>query len=143
MAKKKPGRGRTGKPPPKCKAILLCDHAIVEAVTGKISVIGIFDRFSLPRFPGFTRPITVYLQLVDGIGRDDIIIEIHDLRENQVLARATGAGIEFSERLTKINLMIPIPPLPIQHGGSYDLVVFADNQEIDRAQFRAESPRSQ
>ena len=44
-----------GKPPPRCNAILLCDQTIVEAVSGKISLIGIFEVFGLPRFLGFTK----------------------------------------------------------------------------------------
>jgi hypothetical protein len=44
MAKKRLHKGK--KPPPKCKAILLCDHTIVEAVSGKVSIIGIFDSWN-------------------------------------------------------------------------------------------------
>jgi hypothetical protein len=140
MGKAKPGRRPAGKPPPKCKAILLCDQTIIEMVTRKVSVIGIFDNFVLPQFPGMTRPATAFLQLVTGIGRYEIVIEIQDLRDNRVLARAAGPGVEFPERLQKMNLMIPIPPLPLHHPGVYDVVVYANGQEIDRQQFTAVSP---
>jgi hypothetical protein len=56
------------KPPPSCKALLLCDHTIVEAVTGKVSIIGVFGAFVLRTFPGAARPFTAFLQLADGIG---------------------------------------------------------------------------
>lgn len=38
------------KPPPKCKAILLCDHVIEEAVTAKNSLIGVFKYFAFEAF---------------------------------------------------------------------------------------------
>ena len=139
MAKKRAKRSPGQKPPPRCKALLLCDNTIVEAVTGKVSIIGTFDSFFQESFPGVGRPFMAFLQITDGVGRYEIVIEIHDLRENQVLARATGTGIEFPDRLTKMNLMIPVPPLPLPHSGVYDLVVFANGQEIDRQRFRAES----
>jgi hypothetical protein len=139
MAKKKPAPKKSTKPPPRCKAILLCDQAIVEAVTGKVSLIGIFDRFALRKFPGPIRPFTAFLQLTDGIGKYNITIEVHDLREDKVLARAPIVAMEFKDRAAKANLMIPVPPLLLKHAGGYDFVVLADGQEIDRQQFLAHS----
>ena len=139
MAKKKPAPKKSTKPPPKCKAILLCDQAIVEAVTGKVSLVGIFDRFALRKFPGHIRQFTAFLQLTDGIGKYAITIEVHDLREDVVLARAPIVSLEFKDRAGKANLMIPVPPLLLKHAGGYDFVVLADGQEIDRQQFLARS----
>jgi len=135
MAKEKKPSGKAGKPPPRCKAILLCDQLIVDAQTGKVSVIGVFDGFVVPTMPGRTRPSNAFLQLTDGIGNYSITVEIHDLLEDRVIARAKLAEIGFASRATKGNLVIPVPPLPIDHVGVYDFVVLADGQEIDRQQF--------
>jgi hypothetical protein len=135
MAKKRPRKGR--KPPPKCKAILLCDHTIVEAVTGKVSVIGIFRKWSFPRFPDSTPPFKVFLQLTDGIGNYIVSVEVHDLQDDRIIAQKVIAEIDFSERKSKVDLVISISSLLIPHAGSYDFVVLADGQEIDRQQFQA------
>jgi hypothetical protein len=137
MAKKKASSAKGRKPPPRCKAILLCDQAIVEAMTGKVSLIGIFDRFTLRKFPGHIRQFTAFLQLTDGVGSYNITIEVHDLREDQILARAAIVQMTFQDRSGKANLMIPVPPLLLKHPGGYDFVVLADEQEIDRQQFLA------
>ncbi len=137
MAKK---RSPKKKPPPKCKAILLCDRTIVEAGTGKASLIGIFDKFFVAQFPGVTSPFMAYVQLVDGIGKYTLSVEVHDLREGTVLAKMPPVEIEFAERITKAVLMFAAPPLPLPHEGSYDFVVLADDQEIDRQKFEASSP---
>jgi hypothetical protein len=138
MAKKQARNGRRGKkPPPKCKAILLCDQAIVEAVTGKVSVIGIFDNWFVPQFPCLIRPFMAFLQLTDGVGKYGVSVDVHDLQADQIIAQARVAEVVFPERVSKVNLMIPVPPLPLQHAGSYDFVVLADGQEIDRQQFQA------
>jgi hypothetical protein len=142
MAKKKPSPKKSAKPPPRCKAILLCDQALVEAVTGKVSLIGIFDRFALRKFPGHIRQFTAFLQLTDGIGQYSITIEVHDLREDRILARAAIVNMAFQDRSGKANLMIPVPPLLLKHPGGYDFVVLADEQEIDRQQFLAYGVRS-
>ena len=134
MAKKRTGKGRI--PPPKCKAILLCDQTILEAGTGKVSIIGIHDNWFATQFPCLTRPFMAFLQLTDGVGKYAISVEVHDLHTDQIIAQARIAEVVFPERVTKINLMIPVPPLPLQHAGSYDFVVLADGQEIDRQQFQ-------
>ena len=135
MAKKRAGKGQ--KPPPKCKAILLCDHTIVEAVTGKVSIIGTFDSWRFPQFPHPTHPFTAFLQLTDGIGKYAVSVDVHDLQADQIIAQARIAEMVFPERKNKVNLMIPVPPMLLQHAGSYDFVVLADGQEIDRQQFQA------
>ena len=64
-------------------------------------------------------------------------MELQDLREDQILARADILDLHFSERDAKLNLLIPVPPLPLDHPGRYDFVVLADGQEIDRQPFVA------
>jgi hypothetical protein len=128
------------KPPPKCKAILLCDQTIIEAVTGKMSIIGTFDNWYLPRFPCPTRPFMAFLQMTDGVGEYTITVEVHDLVADQIIAQAPPARMAFPDRTAKQNLIIPVPPLLLQHAGRYDFVVLADGQEIDRQQFMAQQP---
>src|SRR5207302_304995 len=135
MAKKGP-RKKATKPPPHCKAILLCDHTIVEAMTGKVSIIGTFDSFFVQELPGTLIAFTVYLLLTEGHEDYSIVVEIQDRQEDVVLGRSPVIQINFPDRLARLNLMIPVPPLMVQHVGTYDLVVLAnDEQEINRQQF--------
>ena len=141
MGKKKPKR-RGAVPPAKCKAILLCDQTIIEAGTGKVSVIGILERFVVAEIPGATRPFTVYLHLTDGIAEHEyeLSVEIHDLSNASIIARTGGANVRWGDRLSRMNLFIPVPPLPVTHAGIYDIVVLANKQEIDRQRFEVVSP---
>ena len=133
--KKQPKKKRAQKPPPTCKALLLCDKTIIEAVTDKVSIIGVFDALRVPSVPGKTPPFTVFIQLTDGIGRYDVVIEIHDLAKDVVLGRGTGIGLNWPQKLLKLNVMIPCPPIPVARAGLYDLVVIANGEEIDRQKF--------
>lgn len=137
MAKQRPrGKKDSGsKPPPVCKAILLCDQVIRDAMTGKASLIGIFDAFRLETVPGHTRPVTAFLQLIEGIGSYILTVEVHDLQADTVIARATTVSVEFANRLQKRQVIIGVPPLPVAHAGIYDFVVLADGKEVDRQQF--------
>jgi hypothetical protein len=137
MAKKRPTAKKKGRlPPPTCKAILLCQMAIFEQGTGNPSLVNIFDRIVLDSLPGRVSQC-VFLQLVNGIGAYDIVVEVHDLGEDKILGRATVASIEFPDRTIRANVVISMPGFPITHTGIYEFVVLANDQEIDRQQFIA------
>lgn len=133
----KNGSRKERKPPPQCKAILLCDQTIVDASTGKISIIGIINEWTFQEFPHQTQPFTCFLELTDGIGDYAISVDVYDLNADQIIAQTHIAIVAFSNPRTKVDLIIPISPLMLQHPGSYDVVVLADGQEIDRQQFQA------
>ena len=138
MAKKRSAAQKQGRvPPPTCKAILLCRLAILEQGTGNPSLIGVFDRIILDGLPGMVGECTVFLQLVNGIGAYDIVVEVHDLEQDKVLGRARVASIDFPDRSARANVVIPVPGIPIPHPGVYEFVVLANDQEIDRQQFIA------
>ena len=122
---------------PECKAILLCERSSVLEHSGRITARGIFNTLPLPIFPGHTPPFTVFVQLVDGVGRYQIVVEIHDLREDRVIASTPEIRLEFPDRLASLTVLIPILPLPVEHPGRYDVLVLANGQEIDRQQFIA------
>jgi hypothetical protein len=134
MARRK---GKKRKPPPVCKAILLCDAVLTDPFTGKGSVIGILSQFVVPAFPGESPPFFVYLQLTNGIGRYTLSIELRDRATDAAMHEGTLMDLEFAERATKNIVVIPMPPLPLPHAGAYDFIVFAEGQEIDRQQFDA------
>ena len=53
----------------------------------------------------------------------------------EVIARSPPLDVAFQERLAAMNVMVPLPALPVQQEGPYDLVVMADGQEVDRQKF--------
>jgi hypothetical protein len=131
------------KPPPKCKAILLCDYVIQDAVTGKNTLVGIFDQFIASAYPFQMPHFHLFLHLVDGIGSYDLSVEIHDLRDATIIARVTPKPLEFRERINRTNLILPFNGAQLPHDGAYDFVVLANGQEIDRKQVRTLFPRRQ
>src|SRR5579885_2560907 len=107
------------KPPPHSKAILLCDQVIVDAMTGKTSLIGLFDQFRFPAYPVILPPFWAFLQLVDGIGRCTLTVELIDLHDGSHAHRLT-VPLTFPERTNQVNVPFLIAGLPLPHPGGYD-----------------------
>lgn len=125
------------KPKPNCKAILLCDQVIVDSMSGKTSLIGLFDRFNLRKYPVRLPPFWAFLQLVDGIGRYELGVEIRDLREGDATIARMRMPVEFPERTNRMNVQFAVGGLPLAHPGVYDFIVSADGKEIDRQRLEA------
>jgi len=68
------------------QALLLCDSAIVDAATGKVSVNGIFDKISSPQFPCAIANCMLFFQLRTApMTKCDIALQIvhaNNAREN-------------------------------------------------------------
>jgi hypothetical protein len=95
------------------------------------------DELLLDQFPGATPYAELFLHLVDGIGIYDLVIEIYDLRDDRTVFRFTAMEITFAHRLAGLNLIVPMPPVTLTHPGSYDVVVLANEREVERKKFTA------
>jgi hypothetical protein len=95
---------------------------IVDAITARVSVIGIIEMFEVDAFPAETRPFFAFVQMTDGIGDYAITAEIHDLSEDLVLGTTEGAPVAFPNRAAKINCLLSFQPLKLTHSGRYDVL---------------------
>ena len=55
-------------------AAIVCDVAVKDPSTGKVSLIGIFDRISVLNFPT-KRPLSLYVKLTDAEGNYDFNVK--------------------------------------------------------------------
>jgi hypothetical protein len=122
---------------PRCKAMLLCDQAIVEEGTNKISLINILANFKFSEFPGETPACTLFVQLVDATGPYKIAVEIHDLAGGTMVGFMHPIEVQIDDRLAAFNLLLPISPIPIPHAGAYDVVVLVDGEELEHQRYVA------
>jgi hypothetical protein len=121
---------------PNCRAILLCEKVIKDAISGTISLIGIFTRLGVTQFPGRTTPFYLFAQLAHGmVGEYELTMEVQDDREATVIGRSQPLPLRFSYRREVIDVIIPLPPVVLEHPGSYSVAVFADGNEVGFASF--------
>jgi hypothetical protein len=126
---------------PKGAAILLCEAVNRDHVSGKTNVLGIFDTFCLESMPGSTVRCTIFLRVVDIKGRFAISAEVHDKERGLVLFRSPGVPeCGNPDERTSAELWLPMAPLAFDRAGGYDLVVFADAEEIARVEFQIAVP---
>lgn len=108
MSKAKQSKRR---PLPSCKAILLCEKIIVDQDSLRPSLINVFETVEIPGFPWQLDEFVVFVQLSDGIGAYQVLVEVQDLAEGDTVNRSELATIEFADRLQRLNLVVAVPSL--------------------------------
>jgi hypothetical protein len=112
-------------------AAIVCDVAVKDPATGKVSLIGIFDRILVTKF-STKRPLSLYIKLTDAEGNYDIKVKYVQVKSAKILAEA-GGRFEYKDRLASSDLYIPFPPLPIPEEGRYEFQIWANSIFLGRA----------
>ena len=107
-------------------AALVCDVTAKDPTTGKISLIGIFDKVHVKSFPA-SRPVSLYAKLTEAEGQYHFQARYVYSSTGETLAEAKG---EFTakEKLATVELNLQYPPLPIPGEGRYDFQIWVNGQ---------------
>jgi len=103
--------------PPVVKSFLIADTVIQDRMSGKWSIIGVFDRIMTGAFPIF-HPLALYLKLGDTSGRYRIKVELRDADDRQI-ALIEGNEIEVKPPVQTVELGLRMPPFPLERPGKY------------------------
>lgn len=111
----------------------LADNAILDRDSGKLSIIGAFDRILVREFPVPTHPWVIVL-VAD--------VNMRDIGEHR-LSLDLARGLEDSRRLAEgllnvarvawrgvANIVIPVGPLDIDSPGEYTFEVLIDDRHM-------------
>ena len=127
--KKKPKKAKaTRRQLPSVVAIVTSDSAVTQAGTGKASLIGIFDRFTVTETDKPVRPFVFFQKLVGGKGKYSLSFEIRDTRGNVVLA-GEQSEIECASDQVLTGLTM-VQGLVLKESGVYKLQLLADNKPL-------------
>jgi hypothetical protein len=122
---------------PKINAMLVCDYVITEHGTNKKSLIGIFENINATKFPCVHFALTVYIKMVEARGSYRISLELVDLKDNKIIAKAqTPREIKINDPLTAHELVFGLKGLAFRHAGDYEFRVFADDKIFGQKSFR-------
>ena len=121
-----------GPPIPSIVAMLLCDHVITEAGSNKKTLIGVFDRWQLLKFPERLGTFWIYARLTDAEGKYVFKLRFVYLDEDKFLMEAKTEEITAADRLASCELALPVPLMPVEKPGRYEIQLLANDVYIGR-----------
>jgi hypothetical protein len=114
--------------PPVVKSFLIADTVIQDRLTGKWSVIGVFDRVMAPKFPVF-HPLAFYLKLGDVEGRYAFKVELRDVDDRRV-GLIEGIQLEVKVPSQSFEVGFHAPPLPLEKPGKYQFQLYINDEFV-------------
>ena len=118
-------------PTPVPVAFLVCDKVIIEADSGKRTIVGVFDQVEISEFPAVCGPIWLYISVIDCEGDYSNLIEYVQVSTQKVLAQANGTTTSANRQVC-VDLVLPWPQLPLPEAGEYEFRFWMNGKFISR-----------
>lgn len=124
---------------------MLCDSVARDAISGRATVVGVFQTVELKPFPATTEPFSIWLQLTDGHGRVAMKLVIERVPPDD-LECETILRIPFSLKFDNPNLVqeheaVLRDGLGLEHEGHYRVRLTANETTIQQRYFVARKLR--
>jgi len=124
----------TDKPTPIGLAIVICDQIIEDKLTGKKSLIGIFNQMATQNFPCRHPQVCVFVSLTEGRGQCTARLRIVHDESDHVVAEVNG-NIQFSDVHTVVELNFSLVGLVFPNPGMYSIEFYCDDAIILERRF--------
>jgi len=115
--------------------MLICDNAIREEGSRKISLIGVFASILSSTFPAVHGSLCVYVNLGEAEGRYQLRLELLRADTMQVIGRGESS-IEPSDRMEPTEIVFEMQGLLFEYPGRYEFVLHANNNFVGKKSFR-------
>ena len=121
-------------PHPALNAMLICDMTIREEVTGKTSLIGIFENIEARQFPVRHGLLCVYAKLTDAQGEYDIRLDLVRLDDLTLIGQAQ-IHATLEDRMGVAELDFQLGNLVFERPGRYEFRLWANNRVVGNKSF--------
>jgi hypothetical protein len=118
--------------PPVVKSFLIADVVIQDRMTGKWSIVGVFDRILSPAFPVVHPAVAFYVKMGDLQGRYRIKVDFRDSTDKQ-LGLIEGPPIDVKDVAQSFELGIGLANVKLDRPGKYQFQLFVNDEFVASA----------
>lgn len=119
--------------PPIVKSFIISDTVLQDRLTGKWSIIGVFDRVMAPSFPVVHPTVALYLRLADAQGKYKIRVEFRDDSDRRV-GLFEGIELDVKDAAQAIEVGLPTHMLPLEKPGKYQFQLYINDEYSSSAE---------
>ncbi len=132
-------------PKPSLQALLVCDTVIIDAATGKKSIINTFTHIMAMRFPCQQPQMGIYFCITDAEGEYNFRLDFVQINSDKIIGSANINKVTIKSRLVAHDFGIRIPSVVFPEPGRYEYRLFANDEFIGNKDFnvvQAKKPES-
>jgi|SRR5262245_3327628 len=119
---------------PVAKCVYVCDDVAFDPVTGKVSLLNLWDAVRVPKeagFPYVLGRICVFVWGRDGFGKLARRVEIVQASTGDTIRRTRDAVLNFENRASSVYSRHKIEKCSFAEPGFYHVEVYCENQFVD------------
>lgn len=135
-----PGAGH-GARHPRAVAMLLCERAITDAATGRVSLIGIHGEISSTGFPFPLPECYVYARLTDATGSYTLALDVVSRDDMSTVAAEYLVELNVADPLEDFDIVARLDGIILAEPGYYDLRLWANDRFVHSVSLRAREVR--
>ncbi len=118
---------------PQVLSLLVCDQIIVDRMTGKTSLIGMFANIAARKFPMRHPQLCVFASLTDGRGKTPLELCIMDSEDSRPPVVSGKATVEFKDPRAVACLNLHFNGLVFPEAGDYRVQLWCDGALLNEA----------
>ncbi|MSR65444.1 MAG: hypothetical protein EXS18_06650 [Verrucomicrobiae bacterium] len=122
------------KPKPVPLAIVICDQIIEDRLTGKKTLVGVFNSIAARNFPCTHGSMSVFVSLTDGRGKYDCVLVCRDESSEQPIMQTQGP-IEFADPTVVVEMHFALQGVTFPKPGLYSFEFLADDELLLERKF--------
>jgi hypothetical protein len=119
---------------PVAKCVYVCDDVAFDPVTGKVSLLNLWDAVRVPAeagFPFVLEWICVFVWWRDGFGKSDSRVEIVQASTGKVVRKTRNCTLNFENRASSIFGRYLIEKCRFPEPGYYHVEVYCEKEFVD------------
>jgi len=123
--------------PPLLLGLIVCDTAIREEGTHKLSLIGTFNGLFASRFPCVHPFMAVYVALTDGRGLVPCSLRLAEIETNKEVMCLKGQ-VKFDDPRGVAEMVFPLHGVRFERAGEYAIEFVADGEMLGTRRLRVQ-----
>ncbi|MFA5794580.1 MAG: hypothetical protein WC980_05875 [Candidatus Brocadiia bacterium] len=135
----------TNKPKPVPLAMVICDTVIDDRLTGKKSLIGLFNNINTSVLPCRHPSMTIFCALTDGTGQYQGVLRCQHLASGKMIMELKGP-IPFPNPLATVEFHFEVRNIVFPEAGQYIFELQCDDQLVISRKFnvtKMDPPKNQ
>ncbi|MBI3844764.1 MAG: hypothetical protein HY292_09020 [Planctomycetes bacterium] len=123
--------------PPVLDGIILCDQIIEDRLSGKKSIIGIFQEILAAKFPCVHPCMWIYAAISDAEGDFEFELRLLEGESLNRISSSRTSKIRIANRLQRTEIQIRMDGLPLKKPGQYVFQILANGELMAEKPFYA------
>jgi hypothetical protein len=111
-------------------ALLVADQVIRDAMSGKWTIVGVYDKIRVTGFPAMHPNLGVYFRLMDAEGNYEIRVDVVRFTNDglETIAKVDGLNANVKTRMAPSDFGLNIQRVCFPDAGKYEVRLIANNE---------------